>query len=99
MRYSPGAHSAHPLAPSGWFTVAIAATVASIVASTITWSQVGASWAAGLVFLAIAATGAVLASRRGREAVMAFVGGTVLTIASVYAALLVMAQIYAVVLD
>ena len=99
MRYFPRRPQRPFVSPGGWFAAAIAATVASLVVSTIAWSQVGQIWAAGIVFLAIAASGALLASRRGREAVTAFVGGTVVTIASFYAALLVMAQVYAVVLD
>jgi hypothetical protein len=99
MRPSPGATRARLFAPSGWFAVAIAATTASIVASAVTWSELGRGWAAGLVFLAAAAAGALAASRRGRDAVAAFVGGTLVTIAGLYATLLVMAQIYAVVVD
>jgi hypothetical protein len=99
MRTSPGAHSAHALAPSGWFAIAIVATVAFVAAGTVSWLRFGGTWVAGLVFLALAAGGSLAASRWGREAATAFVGGMLITVASLYAALLVMAQIYAVVLD
>jgi hypothetical protein len=97
MSTSPSAHRHVHVAPatsSGWFGVAVAATVAAAILGALSWSQLGAAWAAAIVMATVALVGTAVAGRHGRDAAVAFVGGTLVTIAGLYATLLVMAQFY-----
>jgi hypothetical protein len=97
MSTSPLAHRhvhVAPATPSGWFGVAIAATVSAAVLGALSWSQLGAGWAAAIVMAIVALAGTAVAGRHGREAAVAFLGGTLVTVAGLYATLLVMAQFY-----
>jgi hypothetical protein len=92
------AHSVHavPETPAGWFAIAVAATFTAAIVGLLSWAQLGIGSAVVILVVAVALTGTLLASRRGREAVVAFVGGTLVTLIGLYAALLVMAQFYSV---
>jgi hypothetical protein len=93
MSASPTLHIV-PGTPTGWFALAIPATMASLVISALAWSQLGLRWASVIVVLAVAAGGAAVAGRRGRDPLTAFLGGTVATVAATYIALLAVAQVY-----
>ena len=97
MSFSPSAERAVSATSNGWFAIAIGIALAATVASTVTWALVGQGWAAGVVFVAIAAVGAGTARQRGRESLVAYVTGTLATIAGLYAVVLLMAAVYMVV--
>jgi hypothetical protein len=83
-----------PGTPTGWFALAIPATIVSLVISAVAWSQLGLHWASLSVIVAVAAAGSAVARRRGRDPLTAFLAGTVATVAATYIALLAVAQVY-----
>jgi len=102
MSTSPHAHrSVHvaPATPSGWFGVAVAATISAAIIGAVSWLQLGVGWAAAIVMAIVALTGTAVAGRHGREPAVAFLAGTLITIAGLYATLLVMAQFYSAVVQ
>ena len=91
-------HSVHavPATPAGWFAIAVAATFTAAIVGLLSWAQLGIGSAIVILVAAVALTGTLLASRRGRDAVVAYLGGTLVTMVGLYATLLVMAQFYSV---
>jgi uncharacterized membrane protein YjjP (DUF1212 family) len=80
--------------PTGWFAVAVPATIAYVVAAAFVCSLSGQDWLGVLVGIALVAATAALARIRAAESLVAYLGGTAVTIIGLYAAIAVAAELW-----
>jgi hypothetical protein len=90
---SPHVNRVTPIRATGWFTVAVATTVTSLVIGLVL-SSVTNGWIGAAAGLVVAAAMGALADRRSHRNLAAFALGAVVSLAGLFAVPLVMAQVY-----
>jgi hypothetical protein len=93
---SPHLHLPHsvPASPSTWFLVSIPATAVSLAVALAVWAVSGVAWLGFAAWIAVEASTAVVADRRGHRNVAALLGGALLTMVALTVVPVLMAHYY-----